>query len=146
MVARICVELQLRGDEKVLDVGTGSGYQAAVLAELAAEVHSLERIPDLPTVRAPRSTPRATPAGSTYTTSTAPSVCPGEGRSAAPPAAATGGLPPALLEDSSTLAVRLVIPIGPHHQQFLRVYVQTPRVAADFAALPCRFVPLVHDG
>ena len=47
MVARICAELQLRGDEKVLDVGTGSGYQAAVLAELAAEVHSLERIPEL---------------------------------------------------------------------------------------------------
>src|SRR5439155_1183212 len=47
MVARICAELHLRGGEKVLDVGTGSGYQAAVLAELAAEVHSLERIPEL---------------------------------------------------------------------------------------------------
>ena len=35
------------GDERVLDVGTGSGYQAAVLAELAAEVHSIERIPEL---------------------------------------------------------------------------------------------------
>ena len=45
MVARICSELKLRGDERVLDVGTGSGYQAAVLAELAREVHSLERIP-----------------------------------------------------------------------------------------------------
>ena len=31
----------------MLDVGTGSGYQAAVLAELAAEVHSIERIPEL---------------------------------------------------------------------------------------------------
>ena len=40
-------ELQLRGGETVLDVGTGSGYQAAVLAELAAVVHSLERIPAL---------------------------------------------------------------------------------------------------
>ena len=47
MVARICSELKLRGDERVLDVGTGSGYQAAVLAELAREVHSLERIPEL---------------------------------------------------------------------------------------------------
>ena len=47
MVARICSELQLHGGEKVLDVGTGSGYQAAVLAELAGEVHSLERIPEL---------------------------------------------------------------------------------------------------
>src|SRR5690554_108871 len=47
MVARICEELRLSGDEHVLDVGTGSGYQAAVLAELAAEVHSIERIPEL---------------------------------------------------------------------------------------------------
>src|SRR5438270_9835732 len=47
MVARICEELALRGSERVLDVGTGSGYQAAVLAELAGEVHSIERIPEL---------------------------------------------------------------------------------------------------
>src|SRR4051794_32341882 len=38
MVARICEELRLTGGERVLDVGAGSGYQAAVLAELAAEV------------------------------------------------------------------------------------------------------------
>ena len=47
MVARICEALQLTGSERVLDVGTGSGYQAAVLAELAAEVHTIERIPEL---------------------------------------------------------------------------------------------------
>lgn len=37
----------LRGDETVLEVGTGSGYQAAVLARLARQVYTLERIPDL---------------------------------------------------------------------------------------------------
>jgi protein-L-isoaspartate(D-aspartate) O-methyltransferase len=47
MVARICEALQLTGGERVLDVGTGSGYQAAVLAKLAAEVVSIERIPEL---------------------------------------------------------------------------------------------------
>src|ERR1700752_1823390 len=47
MVARICAELGLRGNEKVLDGGTGSGYQAAVLAELAQGVYSVERIPEL---------------------------------------------------------------------------------------------------
>src|SRR5262245_43761008 len=47
MVARICEALALRGTERVLDVGTGSGYQAAVLAELAAEVDTIERIPEL---------------------------------------------------------------------------------------------------
>src|SRR4051794_15118176 len=47
IVALICQALALAGEERVLDVGTGSGYQAAVLAELAAEVHSIERIPEL---------------------------------------------------------------------------------------------------
>ena len=47
MVARICEALALRGHEHVLDVGTGSGYQAAVLAELANEVDTIERIPEL---------------------------------------------------------------------------------------------------
>src|SRR3954453_1720346 len=47
MVARICEALQLTGNERVLDVGTGSGYQAAVLAELSTEVHTIERIPEL---------------------------------------------------------------------------------------------------
>ena len=47
MVALICELLALRGDERVLDVGTGSGYQAAVLAELAAEVHTIERLEEL---------------------------------------------------------------------------------------------------
>ena len=47
MVALMCEALGLDGGERVLDVGTGSGYAAAVLAELAAEVHTIERIPEL---------------------------------------------------------------------------------------------------
>src|SRR5436190_2323401 len=47
MVAKICEALALRGNEHVLDVGSGSGYQAAVLAELAAEVETIERLPEL---------------------------------------------------------------------------------------------------
>ena len=47
MVARIAEAVGLGGGEKVLDVGTGSGYQAAVLAELAGDVHTIERIPEL---------------------------------------------------------------------------------------------------
>ena len=43
MVARICAELELHGTEKVLDVGTGSGYQAAVLSRLAGQVLTVER-------------------------------------------------------------------------------------------------------
>ena len=44
MVALMTQLLQLKGDERVLEVGTGSGYQTAVLAELAGEVFSIERI------------------------------------------------------------------------------------------------------
>jgi protein-L-isoaspartate(D-aspartate) O-methyltransferase len=44
VVAAICQALALQGGERVLEIGTGSGYSAAVLARLAAQVHSVERI------------------------------------------------------------------------------------------------------
>ncbi|HSS59394.1 MAG TPA: protein-L-isoaspartate(D-aspartate) O-methyltransferase [Solirubrobacteraceae bacterium] len=47
VVARMCELLELTGDEQVLDVGTGSGYHAAVLARLAGHVWSVERHPGL---------------------------------------------------------------------------------------------------
>jgi protein-L-isoaspartate(D-aspartate) O-methyltransferase len=47
IVAAICQGLELDGDETVLEIGTGSGYSAAVLARLAARVISIERIPEL---------------------------------------------------------------------------------------------------
>ena len=47
MVARMAELLRLTGREKVLEIGTGSGYQAAVLAELAARVCTVERLPRL---------------------------------------------------------------------------------------------------
>jgi len=43
IVAYMTEQLKLTGDEKVLEIGTGSGYQAAILGELAQEVHSVER-------------------------------------------------------------------------------------------------------
>jgi protein-L-isoaspartate(D-aspartate) O-methyltransferase len=47
IVAMMTQALQLTGDEKVLEIGTGSGYQAAILSLLAREVVTLERIPEL---------------------------------------------------------------------------------------------------
>jgi protein-L-isoaspartate(D-aspartate) O-methyltransferase len=47
MVAIMTELLELKGDEKVLEIGTGSGYQAAILGELAGEVYTVERIPAL---------------------------------------------------------------------------------------------------
>jgi protein-L-isoaspartate(D-aspartate) O-methyltransferase len=47
VVAAICQALDLEGDEEVLEIGTGSGYSAAVLAHLADHVVSIERVPEL---------------------------------------------------------------------------------------------------
>lgn len=47
LVAAMVEALELEGDERVLEIGTGLGYQAAVLAHLADEVYTLERFPDL---------------------------------------------------------------------------------------------------
>jgi protein-L-isoaspartate(D-aspartate) O-methyltransferase len=47
MVAFMTDALELRGNEKVLEIGTGSGYQTAILAELGREVYTVERIPEL---------------------------------------------------------------------------------------------------
>jgi protein-L-isoaspartate(D-aspartate) O-methyltransferase len=44
MVAVMTELLELKGDEKVLEIGTGSGYQAAVLSELAKEIYTIERV------------------------------------------------------------------------------------------------------
>jgi len=47
MVALMMEAMDLKGQEKVLEIGTGSGYQAAILAGLARQVYSVERIPEL---------------------------------------------------------------------------------------------------
>jgi len=47
MVARMTELLELKGDERVLEIGTGSGYQAAVLSELAKEIYTIERVASL---------------------------------------------------------------------------------------------------
>lgn len=47
MVALMVEALRLQGHERVLEIGTGSGYQAAILSQLALEVYSIERLPEL---------------------------------------------------------------------------------------------------
>jgi protein-L-isoaspartate(D-aspartate) O-methyltransferase len=143
MVARICEELRLRGGERVLDVGTGSGYQAAVLAELAAEVHSIERIPEL-AEEARLNLDAAGYAGRVR-------VHVGDGTLGLPEhapfaAIAVGAAAPdmphslyAQLEEQG----RLVVPVGERWEQLLQVIVRTPEGPAVQRTVPCRFVPLV---
>jgi len=146
MVARICAELHLRGHERVLDVGTGSGYQAAVLAELAHEVHSLERIPEL-AAHARVSIERAGYAGRV-------TVHVADGTQGLPQKAPFGGIavaaaasdPPPPLLDQLDVGARLVIPVGSRYQQVLKVFERTAEGSVEFGVVPCRFVPLVEDG
>lgn len=143
MVARICLELRLHGHERVLDIGTGSGYQAAVLAELAGEVHSIELIPEL-AARAQSNLDDAGYGGRVRIhvadgSLGLPELAPFD---AIAVAAAAREPPPALL-DQLAPGGRLVIPVGTPRRQLLRVYVATPEGPAVHAAVPCRFVPLV---
>ena len=143
MVALICEQLALRGDERVLDVGTGSGYQAAVLAELAAEVHTIERIPEL------AEKARASLAAAGYEERVHLHV--GDGTRGVPEhapfaaiavAAAALEAPPALYEQLDPRG-RLVVPVGGSRGQWLEVVVRTPEGPAVVRTVPCRFVPLV---
>ncbi len=145
MVALICEELALRRGERVLDVGTGSGYQAAVLAELAGEVHSIERIPAL----AERAQDALAAAG--YGDRVHVHV--GDGTRGLPDyapfdaiavAAAAPEPPPALYEQLRERG-RLVLPVGERLEQRLEVVVRTPEGPARMRSVPCRFVPLVAE-
>ena len=138
VVALICQALELEGDELVLDVGTGSGYQAAVLDELAGRVVSVERIPELAEVA--RRNLDATGHG-------AVEVLLGDGSlgvstrapfAAIAVAAAAAELPRALL-DQLAPSGRLVLPLG---GSLVRVTRTDGRVRVEPLA-PVRFVPLV---
>ena len=144
MVARICAELRLAGDERVLDVGSGSGYQAAVLAELAAEVVTIEVIPEL------AEQARANLAAAGYERV---EVVVGDGGLGVPErapfgavavAAAAPGPPPALYAQLEP-GGRLVVPVGARGEQELAVVEKRPEGAVVVRSVPCRFVPLVGE-
>jgi protein-L-isoaspartate(D-aspartate) O-methyltransferase len=126
----------------VLDIGTGSGYQAAMLAELGADVHTVERIPEL--AEQARANLRA--AGYDRV-----QVHVGDGSLGLPQeapfdaiavAAAAPGFPHALY-GQLTRRGRLVVPVGGPEGQRLELVVRSPEGPAVVRSVPCRFVPLV---
>jgi protein-L-isoaspartate(D-aspartate) O-methyltransferase len=144
MVARICEALAVRSRHRALDVGTGSGYQAAVLAELGAEVVTIERIPEL--AEQARTNLAAAAYGQVE-------VVVGDGTLGVPGrapfdaiavAAAAPGLPETLYEQLEP-GGRLVVPVGGHRAQRLEVILRSPEGPAVIHSVPCRFVPLVGE-
>jgi protein-L-isoaspartate(D-aspartate) O-methyltransferase len=144
VVATICSLLALEGHERVLDVGTGSGYQAAVLAELAADVVTIERIPTLAEAA------RTALAEAGYANV---EVHVGDGSLGVPERAPYDGIAvaaaapdiPRALYDQLTEGGRLVVPRGSRGHQELVLVVRTAEGPVPRTSLPVRFVPLVGD-
>jgi protein-L-isoaspartate(D-aspartate) O-methyltransferase len=144
MVAKICEALALRGDEHVLDVGSGSGYQAAVLAELAPEVDTIERIPEL-AERARANLAAAGYARVRVHLGDGTRGLPGHAPFEAIAVAAAAPRFPQTLYDQLEPRGRLVVPVGRFGVQRLQVIVRSPEGPAVLKTVPCRFVPLVGE-
>jgi protein-L-isoaspartate(D-aspartate) O-methyltransferase len=146
VVARMCELLELRGDEEVLDVGTGSGYHAAVLARLARHVYSIEVHETLS--RQAGENLRAAGAGDDVTLVVGDGSCglpdhaPYQAINVA--AAAEEAIPPALLEQLAP-GGRLVAPVEDADQHLVVARAGPEGVALErFERV--RFVPLVSGG
>lgn len=142
MVAIMTELLELKGDEKVLEIGTGSGYQSAVLSLLSSEVFTIERVRTL-AVKAREllkklgyknvnvfitdgtlGLPEHAPFDAIIVTAGAPEI------------------PPVYIEQLK-MNGRLVIPVGSRFSQTLYQIKKTPSGIITKASTPCVFVPLI---
>ena len=144
IVALMSELMELKGGEKVLEIGTGSGYQAAVLGHLADEVHTIERYPDLARfaekilkhlglenihVHVGDGTlglPEFAPFDAIMVTAAAPHV-------------------PKPLMDQLKQDGQLVIPVGGHGGQFLEIFRHEGDEYSRESIIPVAFVPLIGD-
>jgi protein-L-isoaspartate(D-aspartate) O-methyltransferase len=145
IVAAICQALELTGSERVLEVGTGSGYSACVLALLTAQVVSVERHP--PLALAARET-----LASLAVTNVELEI--GDGSRGLPERApfeaiavhATAPAPPPALISQLAEGGRLVVPIaGEGEVDALTLLRRHGDRVESHAIAPCRFVPLVGE-
>ncbi len=143
IVALMTSLLELKGGEKVLEIGTGSGYQAAVLAEIAGKVYTIEILEEL-----------ANQARETLTALGYKNLelRVGDGWMGWPTAAPFDGIlvtaaPPKVpqaLVDQLAVGGRLVIPVGRTFQDLL-VLTRTPSGIERRTVIPVRFVPMTGE-
>jgi protein-L-isoaspartate(D-aspartate) O-methyltransferase len=145
MVALMVQALELKGDEEVLELGTGSGYEAAILAELARKVITVEYIPELAqsarqvldrlgyanievhTAGKSLGWPEGAPYDAIIVSAGAPMV-------------------PRVLVEQLTWGGRLVIPVGSRWQQDLLRVTKLKKGNTTENLGGCYFVPLVGEG
>ncbi|MEX0907631.1 MAG: protein-L-isoaspartate(D-aspartate) O-methyltransferase [Gemmatimonadota bacterium] len=134
--------LQVRPHERVLEIGTGSGFQTALLARIAAHVYSVERLREL-------SARARTVLDSLRFSNVALLVGDGTiGWSRYAPfeailvAAASPGVPPALLQQLAE-GGRMLIPIGDRSEQTLTLFEKAPEGVRQREITACTFVPLL---
>jgi protein-L-isoaspartate(D-aspartate) O-methyltransferase len=146
VVARMTELLQVEAGDRILEIGTGSGYQAAVLACLGARVRSIERWEGLATTAREHlaaldirgvevvvadgsaGDPTGAPWDGIVVTAAAPSI-------------------PAVLREQLAVSGRLVIPVGPRHVQDLVVVERVSDTEwREWSDGPVVFVPLVGEG
>ena len=142
IVALMTQLLRLHGDETVLEVGTGSGYQAAVLGRLARQVHTVERIPEL--AQAARRVLAEVGAANVE-------VHIADGSGGLPDAApfdailvaAAAPKAPGPLLDQLAEEGRLVVPVGTIEGQILERWTRRGHDFTCHRAVPVCFVPLL---
>lgn len=144
MVASMTELCRLEGNEKVLEIGSGSGYQAAVLAELCTEVYSVERIKELADFAISNINRLeyknifimigdGTRGWSEYAPFDAIIVTAG-----------SPGIPQALVEQLK-IGGRLVIPVGNEYSQILTVLTKREKKDSVEELYGCMFVPLIGE-
>ncbi len=142
MVAVMLQELRLKGPETVLDIGTGSGYQAALLAELAARVVTVERIEALAKSAEDVFRELGYATVEVHVATDALGWLEGAPYDAIVVAAAAPRIPQGLV-DQLAPAGRLVIPVGGRDGQDLMLVEKRPEGVVVTRRGGCRFVPLI---
>ncbi len=143
IVAYMTEALQLDGSERVLEIGTGSGYQAAVLAKIVRHVYTVERISDLA-----RTARKALDRAGCYNVhiKVDDGTCGWLDQAPFDAIITTAGAPevPEALKAQLAENGRLVIPVGTQGAQVLKriVRVDAERFSEE-SLLDCRFVPLI---